>query len=373
MAKQHKFFAVVIPGLERIAARELESLSAHDIEIEYGGVHFTGTMPLLYRVNLRARCITRVLLRLRTFRSMTLDGLRYDLEKVAWHLFFDANTNLEVEVSSHRSRLNHSDEIAAFSKDVIQKLMPKINTSSDSPHLQTLHIRIDNNRGILSLDTSGERLDRRGYRLLSGKAPLRETIAASMLAWSAWTPEQCLLVPMCGSGTIAIEGALMGSQVATNLNHDFACLHFPSFKNKEYQKVLDKCRDMKKETSLHILASDSNTSALDFCQENARKAGVEANIEIQQLDIHDLNKPKSKHGGVLMLNPPYGKRIGEGKTNMSLWADMGHMLKQHFIDDVAWKTIIICPDAEHEKALKLKVKKRLKFKHGGLDVMFLEV
>lgn len=373
MAKQHKFFAVVIPGLERIAARELESLSAHDIEIEYGGVNFTGTLPLLYRVNLRARTITRVLMRLRTFRSMTLEGLGYDLEKVAWHLFFDENTKLEVEVNTHHSRLNHSDEIADFSQNTIQKLLPKIGTSKDTQHQQTLHIRIDNNRGILSLDTSGERLDRRGYRLESGKAPLRETIAAAMLQWSGWKPEQTLLVPMCGSGTIAIEAALLGLNTAPNLTHDFSYSHFPSFKDKEYQKVLKKCVDMQKETALHIMATDSHASALETCKKNVARAGITESIHIENMDIHQLQKPTTEHGGVLILNPPYGLRIGDEKKVLSLWVDMGKVIRNHFMDDDTWKTIIICPDVAHEKALSLPVKKRLKLKHGGLDAMFLEV
>ncbi|MDQ7005385.1 MAG: RNA methyltransferase [Ghiorsea sp.] len=372
MAKQHKFFAVVIPGLERIAARELASLSAHDIEIEYGGVSFTGTLSLLYRVNLRARTITRVLMRLRTFRSMTLEGLRYDLEKVAWHLFFNENTRLEVEVNTHHSRLNHSDEVADFSKETILKCLPKTGTK-EQLHTQTLHIRIDNNRGVLSLDTSGERLDRRGYRLESGKAPLRETIASAMIQWSGWTPEQSLLTPMCGSGTIAIEAALMGLNKAPNLEHDFSFLHFASFKDKEFKTVHSKCLAMQKEMTLHIAASDNHDSALEVCAKNIKRAGVSEAINVEKMDIHQLEKPTTEHGGVLILNPPYGLRIGDEKKVLSLWVDMGKMIRQQFLNDDTWKTIIICPDATHEKALGLPVKKRLKLKHGGLDAMFIEV
>ena len=371
MAQQHKFFAVVLPGLERIAAQELQTLSAHDINITYGGVHFSGTMPLLYRVNLRARTMTRVLMRLRTFRSMTLEGLKYDLEKVAWHLFFDDETNLDVEVSSHHSRLHHTDEIADFTKTTLQKLLPKLGSSAK--HKQTLHIRIDNNRGVLSLDTSGERLDKRGYRLASGKAPLRETIAAAILQWAGWQPNQTLLVPMCGSGTIAIEAALIALQKAPNIKHDFACLHYPSFKSKVFQKAMDKCLDMEKDTSSQILASDYNEAALSMCFENAKRAGVEKYINVQQLDIHQLEKPEAQHGGLLVLNPPYGKRIGDIQKTMSLWVDIGRTLQHKFIADKSWKTIIVCPDSEHEKALKLPVKNRLRFKHGGSDVMLLEV
>ncbi len=373
MAKQHKFYAVVVPGLERIAARELKSLAAHEITIEYGGIQFSGTLELLYRVNLRARTITRVLMRLRTFRSMTLDGLGYDLKKVAWHLFFNENTTLDIEVHSHRSRLNHSDDIADFAKAYIQKLLPKLGTGKKQQS-QTLHIRLDNNRGVLSLDTSGERLDRRGYRSDPGKAPLRETIAAAMLQWSGWRPQQTLLVPMCGSGTLAIEAALIGKNVAPNLQHDFACLHYPSFNAKTFDKVRAKTQKMKNlKKTLPIYTSDIHPAATARCASNAKRAGVEESIKIDQLDIQQLQRPKAPFGGVVMLNPPYALRLGEKEKTLSLWFELGHVIKSQFIEYKAWKTIIVCPNSDCEKALQLPIKKRLKFKHGGLDVTLLQI
>lgn len=371
MAQQHYFFAVVLPGLEHIAAQELQRLSAHDIRITHGGVHFSGTVSLLYRVNLRARTITRVLMRLRTFRSMTLEGLKHDVRKVAWHLFFDEQTDLHIEVHRHHSRLRHTDEITAITQATLQKLLPKLGLSAR--HKQTLHIRIDNNRGVLSLDTSGERLDKRGYRLASGKAPLRETIAAAILQWSGWQPNQTLLVPMCGSGTIAIEAALMALQKAPNINHDFACLHYPSFKSKLFQKAVDKCLAMEKNIPLQILASDNNKSAVSICRDNTKRAGVDKHIHILQQDIHQLEKPETEHGGLLILNPPYGQRIGDMQKTMSLWASMGRLIKQRFMPDPSWKTVIVCPDNQHEQALKLPVKHHLRIKHGGRHVMLLEV
>ncbi len=373
MAKQHKFYAVVLPGLEKIAAAELEMLSAHELEVAHGGIHFSGTLQLLYRANLRARTITRILMRLRTFRSMTLEGLRYDLEKVAWHLFLDEHTNLEVEVHSKHSRLNHSDDIAAFAKETIKKCLPKIGDADAEKHTQTLHIHIDNNRGTLSLDTSGERLDRRGYRLESGKAPLRETLAAAMLQWVGWQAEQTLLVPMCGSGTFAIEAALIGAHIAPNLHHDFSFLHYPSFHDKDFQKVRQRCQNMAREVSLDIFASDYNETAVQICQKNSQRAQVSNLIKLQQLDIHQLDKPQTEVGGVLILNPPYGNRIGEPQKVLSLWVDLGEMLRHQFVDDPLWRTVIICPDQDHERALKVSIKRRLKVMHGGSEVMLLEI
>jgi len=372
MAQQHKFYAIVLPGLEKLAAEELRSLSAHDIDIEYGGINFTGTMQLLYRVNLRSRIITRVLMRLRTFRSMTLEGLRYDLEKVAWHLFLDQNSTLEVQVNSKQSRLNHSDEIAAFSKQTLQRILPKLGSTKDKKHIQTLHIRIENNRGILSIDTSGERLDRRGYRLESGKAPLRETLAAAILQWTNWQPEQSLVVPMCGSGTFVIEAAMLAKQQAPNIKHDFSFLHWPSFKDKEFNKVVERSQAMEKDVSTHLIASDLHEGAVEICQSNAKRAGLEKMIAVSKLDVHHLIKPESIHGGILLLNPPYGQRIGEQQKILSLWHDLGNIIREKFGDDETWKAVIVCPDSACEKALNLNVKRRLHITHGGSNAMVLE-
>jgi len=375
MAQQHHFFAIVLPGLERIATRELEDLSAHNISIEYGGISFTGTMQLLHRVNIRSRVITRVMMRLRTFRSMTLEGLRYDLEKVAWHLFLDEQSQLEVEVHTHRSRLNHSDEIAAFAQQTIQQLLPKIGTGkadTDKKHTQTLHIRLDNNRGTLSLDTSGERLDRRGYRLESGKAPIRETLAAAILQWVQWQPEQTLLTPMCGSGTFAIEAAMIATQRAPNLKHDFSCLHWPSFKEKDFSKVVERCKQMIKDTQPNILASDINESAINITLNNAKRMQLDTLITTSIMDIHQLQKPETSNGGLLLINPPYGMRIGEKQKTLSLWNDIGTRIREQFTDDKTWKVAIVCPDSTHEKALKLHIKQRLHVMHGGNQVTILQ-
>lgn len=370
MAQQHHFFAIILPGLERIAARELKDLSAHDINIEYGGISFTGTMQLLHRVNIRSRVITRVLMRLRTFRSMTLEGLKYDLEKVAWHLFLDENSQLEVEVHTHRSRLNHSDDIADFAKQTIQRLFPKLGTSAQ--HKQTLHIRLENNRGTLSLDTSGERLDRRGYRLESGKAPIRETLAAAILQWIQWQPEQALLTPMCGSGTFAIEAAMMATQRSPNLTHDFSCLHWPSLNTKDFTKIAERCQAMVKDIQPQIIASDINESAIKITQNNAKRMQLDALITTQTMDIHQLQKPEVSDGGVLLINPPYGMRIGEKQKTLSLWHDIGTLVREQFSQDKTWKTVIICPDTTYEKALNLKSQRRLQVMHGGNPVTILQ-
>ena len=376
MAKHTLFYAVVLPGLEQLAAAELEALSAHDIEIEHGGVSFSGTTQLMYRVNLRSRVITRVLMRLRSFRNMTLEGLGFEIDKIAWHLFLNESSKVNVSVSTKHSRLNHSEDIADYVSLILKKAMPKIGTSNSALFEQSIHIRIENNRGTISLDTSGERLDRRGYRLESGKAPMRETLAAAMISWSGWQPEQTLLVPMCGSGTLAIEAGLVAKQQAPNLNHDFACLHWHNFKAKDFEKVVERCMCMLKNEApktANIFASDINAGGVSITQNNAQRADVTAWMDTTVLDVHNLVKPDSPTGGVVLLNPPYAQRIGETASTVSLWSDLGQIMRQQFLSDPAWKVVVICPEQSFEKAMACKVSRRLKVTHGGESVYLLEL
>lgn len=373
MAKHNLFYAIVLPGLETLAAAELTQLSAHDMEIEHGGVRFSGSIQLLYRVNLRSRFITRVLMRLRKFSNITLEGLGFEVEKIAWHLFLSAQSQIKVQVSTRHSRLNHSEAIAQQVSRSIKTALPQIGTDTAANHVQTIHIHIDNNHGSISLDTSGERLDKRGYRLESAKAPMRETLAAAMIQWSGWQPEQMLLVPMCGSGTIAIEAALFAQKCAVNQHHDFACLHWHNVKHKTFEAVLEKSIAMKTTLQTNILASDIHKGGIEISQRNAQRAEVASLISFKVLDIHLLNKPSHEAGGVVLLNPPYGQRIGESASTLSLWHDLGCMLKKQFLNDPLWKVVIICPDPSLEKALHVDVTRRLKVTHGGLAVQFLEL
>ena len=179
---------------------------------------------------------------------------------------------------------------------------------------------------------------------------------------------------MCGSCTFAIEAALIASNQAPNLNHDFSFLHWPAFKIKEFKKVYEKTTAMKSsEITFNIQASDLNSSAVEFCKNNATRAGSNQSIIIRQMDIHQLELPEHVEQGLLILNPPYGQRISEKNITMSLWRDIGTMIKRNYASHPQWKTIVVCPDVEHERALHAKVKRRLILNHGGSAVSVLEI
>jgi len=221
----------------------------------------------------------------------------------------------------------------------------------------------------ISLDSSGERLDRRGYRIHSGKAPVRETIAAAILQWMDWQPDEPLLSPMCGSGTFAIEAAWMAQKRAAGLEHVFPFTHWPSLKEKRWQRALEKARAMHGEKAANIFSSELDAGILKQAQENAAQAGVSDSIDFTQMDVRHLAPPDNDSApGLIVCNPPYGDRV---KANVdAVYRNLGEVFKRQFS---GWRISVIAPDSSCEKALGLKVRGRLKIKHGGKWVHVLRL
>jgi len=366
MRNPYQFYAVVLPGLETIAAQELNHLSAHDIREDEGGVHFSGTLDILYRISLRARSITRILLRVGKCHAMSGAELEHQIAHMRWEHVIPQGASLAVKASSEHSKLTHSEHIAeAVEGGIRQALGKRLQKSGESQ--QTIYIHITNNRCDIRVDCSGERLDRRGYRLASAKAPIRETLAAGLLLWMAWKSEETLRVPMCGSGTFAIEASQMSQYIAANIEHRFPFCDWDIFKDKRWQRVLERTQAMKKEASCKIYVSDLQQGALKACESNAKRAGVLSNLCLSQQDIRQL-QPQDKEVGLIMCNPPYGLRIeSEGEAFYQM---LGSILKKSFN---GWRIMVICPSWKHERALGMPVRRRLKVRHGGIWLDALDV
>jgi len=365
-------YAVVVPGLEGIAADELNELAAHDVKVEGGGVSFTTTMDGLFRINLRSRTTTRILIRLASFRALSFPELYNKGKKVAWELYVSAQIPVSVRASCSSSKLMHSGraELAIF--DAVRDRLvveSKEIGAKDTVNEQQILLRIENNQCTISLDTSGERMDRRGYRLHSGKAPLRETIAASILRWMDWQADEVLLTPMCGSATFAIEAAWMAQKRASGLKHVFPFIYWPSFKEKRWQRAVDKAVAMQCCPDARIIATELDAGIIRQARENAEQAGVGNAISIERLDVRKLCAPEDVSGpGLIVCNPPYGDRIKGNVT--ALYKDIGQVFRASFS---GWRLAIIIPDQDCEKALGLPVKRRLKIKHGGKWVHVLHI
>jgi len=358
-------FAVVVPGLEGMAAAELGMLAVHDIEPIEGGVVFSASMDALCRVNLRSRTVTRVLVRLSGFKALSFPELYNKAKKIDWPRYIPDGRAVQVKASCHQSRLMHSGRVQQAVLDAIADKLKQADVSkSDGGQAQLVTVRLEHDACTVSIDSSGERLDRRGYRLLPGHAPIRETMAAGVLQWMDWKPDEPLLAPMCGSGTFAIEAALYGQGRAVNIEHDFALLHWPVLNRKRWQRVLDKAAGMHKDTPLAIEASDNDAAVLEQAKANADRAGVRDAIGFDEKDVREI-RPAGQ-GGLMLINPPYGERIrGNAQT---LYRDLGKLFREQF---PGWRMAVIVPDQACENALNMPVKRRLKLKHGGLWVHVL--
>lgn len=363
-------FAVVVPGLESIAADELTALAVHDVRAMDGGVAFSASMDGLCRVNLRARSVTRVLLRLAEFKALSFPELFNKARKIHWQRYIPVGRTLSVRAACHRSRLLHSGRVEACVRDAIAARLEQegIALAEGTENAQQIVVRLEDNVCVISIDSSGERLDRRGYRLLSGHAPIRETMAAAILQWMGWSPGEPLLVPMCGSGTFAIEAALLGQGRAANPDHDFALLHWPVLNARRWQRVHEKAASMRREVSLAIRASDADEGVLAQARANAEVAGVADAIDFACLDVRDMRPPEAGKGGLILCNPPYGERI-KGDVH-AIYRDLGILFRTVFS---GWSMAVIAPDKACEKVLGMHPVRRLRIKHGGMWVHVLHL
>ena len=366
MKQPYHFYATVLPGMETIAAAELHTLSAHEIRESQGSVHFSGTMDTLYRVSLRSRTLTRILLRVGKCQAMTYEALQQHIAEMNWQAWLSADMPIQVRASAEHSKLFHSQHIE---EAVLAGVRDALGTSSDKGKngvQQSIHIHIRNNRCDVRVDTSGDRLDRRGYRVQTVAAPIRETLAASLLQWMDWKVDEALYVPMCGSGTFAIEAAQIGQGIAANIDHAFPFLAWPSFKAKRWQRLLDKTQAMHQERTLQIVATDMNAKAVQATRNNVTHAHVSDVIQMDIQDVRDF-APKGD-GGLVVCNPPYGMRLEH--EDASFYSMLGKRLKAL---DGAWNILVICPSWKHERALGMSVRRKLKFRHGGLWLEALDV
>ena len=362
-------FAVTLPGLEKIVANELETLSVDEISVNDGGVRFQTTMDGLFRVNLRLRCVTRVLIRLAEFRTHSFPELYNKAKKIQWERYVHTNTPLDVRASCHGTKLLHSGRVAQAITDAIQNrfALPESKLKGSEMLTQAVLVRMDDDICTISIDSSGERLDRRGYRHHSGRAPLRETIAAAILQWSAWQADETLLLPMCGSGTFAVEAAWMASHRASGLDHAFPFKQWPCFKAKRWLRVFGKAEAMQRDVALNIIASDLDKAIVEQARKNAKTASV-SQIQFAVQDVLKLSPPEDHATGLIICNPPYGDRIQGDVKN--IYRQLGELFKSSFD---GWRVVVIVPDQICENALAMPVKSRLKIKHGGKWVHILQL
>jgi len=281
-----ELFAVITPGLETVTSLELARLGIGPFQVETGGIRFEGGLDEIYKCNLHLRTVTRLLIRFGRFHAAAFSELRKKAGRLDWETYINPDLPVQIRSTSHQSRLYHSDAISERVQGAIGDRLGipakvgSISETDDSPK-QLILVRLVNNICTISLDTSGDPLYKRGYRLETAKAPLRESHAAAMLLASGWDLTQPLIDPFCGSGTIPIEAALMAGGIASGLTRRFSFMKWPGFDFSKWNQLLEQSKVLITNSSTVILGSDRDQGAITTSISNSQRAGISDQIQFE--------------------------------------------------------------------------------------------
>lgn len=333
-------------GLEQVLADELRALGASDVKPGHRGVHFVGDRHTLWRVNLASRVANRVLMPVAEFPCRTNEDLYDGIYRVNWGAWFDTRRSIAFDASSHRSTLSHTGYLAQLAKDALcdrfrEETGRRPNVDRRSPDIP-INVRVSRDHCVVSLDASGPRLHKRGYRTESGAAPLKETLAAGILAMTGWTPEQPLVDPMCGAGTFVLEAGLIATNTAPGLlrlgrrRPGFAFMRWLDHDQAAFDKLLVEFERAIVRPEVIITGSDTDLGVLGVARRNAERADLEGIVSFTHQPLSAAAAPEGSSPGVVVVNPPYGERLGRGDDLSGLYVQLGDTFKQRFSGWEAW-------------------------------------
>jgi len=368
----HTFFAPCPRGLEGVLAAELEELGAHDIAATAGGVGFAGAFSLCYRVNLESRIASRVLWRVFHGPYRTEQDVYQAAYDLPWPDWFSARRTIKLKVSAQHCPLTSLDYVTLKIKDAVCDRFRAATGARPSVDTRQPDIRIDAfldaQHVTLYLDTSGEPLFKRGLRKASGEAPLRENLAAGILRLSGWAPEQALLDPMCGGGTILIEAVLLARHIAPGLGRGFAFEKLHNFDSKTWRDLCEASRAAQiPKAAPAIYGSDRDRRALQAARANFDAAGLADAVVLTQADVLDMKPPAA--AGVIVTNPPYGVRLGDQAALAAFYPRLGDVLKRNF---AGWRAYIFTADPRLAKLIGLAASRRTPLFNGALECRLFE-
>lgn len=368
-------YAVCTPGLEALLAAELRALGVRPGSGEPGGVPFPATARQLYAANLFLRTATRVLVRVASFVAPTFAMLEAAAREVRWDEWLAPGEPVRLHVTSTASRLYHTGAVAERLAAIVPGVeAPAARRGADASEDEepsdvgpSLRVRVVRDRVTVSLDASGEPLYRRGWRRATAKAPLRETLAAALVLASGWDGSTPLVDPLCGSGTIPIEAALLARDQAPGAGRSFAFQRWPSFEPGTWASVRAQAAERARPARpLVVLAADRDPGAVRATRENAARAGVADALEVRQQSLSALEPPPGR--GWLLCNPPYGVRVRGGRDLRDLYASLGRLVRGRL---AGWHAGLLVADAATAAHARLRFETRLRTRNGGLPVRFL--
>ena len=344
---------------------------------EPGGISFRGGADAVERTNLHLRTASRVVARVASFEATAFHELERRARRIDWTRYLASPARVRFRVTCRKSKLYHSDAVAQRLAEAIARGPgvvgePEVVTGEedDAAGAQLFIVRILHDRVTISADTSGELLHRRGYRQATAKAPLRETLAAAMLLGSGWDPSTPLVDPMCGAGTIPIEGAMLARRMAPGIDHvrgvprAFAFTSWPDHDEERWRASVEAARALVLERApAPIIASDRDAGAVVSARGNAGRAGVGADVEVLQRPISALEPPPGP--GHVVTNPPYGVRVGDSDMLRDLYASLGAVVRARA---AGWTVSLLSADVRLERATGLALEEVFRTTNGGIPV-----
>jgi putative N6-adenine-specific DNA methylase len=368
------YFATTSKGLEGVLAEEITALGGKRAAVSTGGVSFSGDRDLCYRANLWLRTANRVLLTLSEFPAPTPEALYEGVKAVPWPDLFSVRRKIAVEAAVRDSGLTHSHYAAQKAKDaVVDRFREAGGARPDvdpaAPEVR-IHLRILRDACTLSLDTSGESLNRRGYRAEPAEAPLRETLAAGIVLLSGWDGHLPLADPACGAGTLLIEAALIATRTAPGLGRaSFGFQNLSDYRPWIWTSLVEEARGLARRSGIgRIEGSDLSVEAIRGAGRNAKKAGIPDLLSFRVCDIRDFSPGKPP--GVILCNPPYGVRMaGEGEEVAAFYRSMGEALKKRC---AGWTAYILSGNPAATRDIGLKASRRFPLMNGPIDCRLLK-
>lgn len=374
--------AKTFKGLEQVLAQELTELGANDVQIERRAVSFKGDKALLYRANLCLRTASRVLvpvsqgqLKLKNNKLKPEDWLYETVKAVDWSQFMTEDTTFAIDATVYSETFRNSRFVTYRVKDAVadywnERAGKRPNVKVTDPDLY-INVHIAAERVTVSLDSSGESLHKRGYRVANTEAPINEALAAGMLLLAGWKGQSDFYDPMCGSGTLPIEAALIARNIAPGVfRQSFAFEKWRDFDADLWSDIYND-DSHEREFNHRIYASDASFYAIQQATKNVKSAGVQKDIELKQVRLEELNDLSSIHpftpSPLVMLNPPYGERLASNKDMELLYGKIGTALKHQFAGATAW---IISSNEAAMKCIGLKPSKKMHLLNGELDCQF---
>ncbi len=366
------FFATCPRGLEVPLSNELSEISAADIRKDDGAVHFSGDISVCYKANLFVRTASRIYWKVSSSEYRDEQDI-YDLAYlIPWHKWFDLSRTIRVSMVGIRCPLKSLNFAGLKIKDAIcdrfrKETGSRPDVEPNNPDIR-IHGFITEKELVISIDTSGDTLFKRGFREETNVAPIRENLAAGILYLAGWKPGIPLLDPMCGSGTFLIEAAQMSLNIAPGISRKFAFEKFKDFDRDLWLKICEKAVEEELDvTELPIFGSDISDDAVEMAKVNLENAGLLEAVTLKCSDILDLSAPADN--GIIIANLPYGERMGEINELRELYPKIGDILKKNFS---GWNAYLLSSDLEMPKHIRLSVSKRTPLFNGPLECRLFE-